>query len=89
MSSDFSENSSENTVESTVESTSENTSENTAEGSVESADLLSQTSFYDVFRFLLGWRNAAGYVVSPDQRRKASPAGSVHVPTAVCALVQI
>ncbi len=61
----------------------------TSENSGASSTNTVQPAFFDFLRFVLGWKNAAGYIVTPDQRRKATPEGIVHVPTAICGKVQI
>lgn len=47
-----------------------------------------QPVFTDLFRHLLAWRSAHGYVIPISQRKKLPPDGLVHVPTAVRARVQ-
>lgn len=41
-----------------------------------------QPAFYDLFRRLLAWRNAANYVMPMEQRRKLPADALIHVPTA-------
>ncbi|MBQ4144052.1 MAG: hypothetical protein IJD43_11330 [Thermoguttaceae bacterium] len=40
------------------------------------------TAFTDFFRRVLGWKNAKEYIVPLLERKKRTPAGCVHVPTA-------
>ncbi|MBQ2821609.1 MAG: hypothetical protein IJF17_08510 [Thermoguttaceae bacterium] len=48
----------------------------------------SQTAFLDFFRRLLGWRSTRVTFIPVEQRKKRSPAGMVHSPTAQSAKVK-
>lgn len=42
----------------------------------------SKTAFFDLFRHLLAWRSTRFEFIPIEQRKKRSPAGMVHSPTA-------